>query len=395
MSYVRSEFAVLKKRMEEKRKLIQVIVGPRQVGKTTVVRQYLEQYQSPYLFANADGIVGNSSTWIEKQWEIARIRLKKDNLPSFLLIFDEIQKIHNWSEIIKKEWDQDTLNNYPIQLLVLGSSRLLLTKGLTESLTGRFELIKMSHWSFREVNEAFGVSADEYAWFGAYPGAVHLLPDEERWKNYVTNSIIEPSISKDIFQMTRIDKPALLKNLFEMGCAWSGQILSYTKILGQLQDAGNTTTLAHYLHLLGEAGLLTGIEKYAQKTINRRSSSPKFLVNNTALFSAMSSLTFKKALSDSTGWGRVIESAVGAHFLNCAYKTNLKVYYWRQGDHEVDFVLEYQGKIIAIEVKSGKRTVNNGIEIFRKAFSPDKILLIENSGLSWREIVKFNPLELF
>lgn len=311
------------------------------------------------------------------------------------MVVDEIQKINNWSEIVKKLWDEDTRNNLQIKVVLLGSSRLLLQQGLTESLAGRFETTYLGHWSFSEMQAAFGVSAEQYVWFGGYPGAAILMNDEDRWKKYVNDALIETSISKDILMLTRVDKPALLRKLFEIGCLYSGQILSYTKMVGQLQDAGNTTTLAHYLQLLDTAGLLTGIEKYTGEPLRQRSSSPKFQVHNTALITAQQADILKDIRIKPALWGRWVEAAIGAHFVNHQHSEEYTVHYWRHRNDEIDFVLERKGKLLGIEVKSGATQKASGMTAFKKQFQPDKVLLVGNSGIPWQELLKIRPSELF
>src|SRR5690606_8860887 len=305
-----------------------------------------------------------------------------DVASEFLLVIDEIQKIDNWSVVVKNLWDTDTRNGRKLKVILLGSSRLLMPQGLTESLAGRFESIYLGHWSFNEMHDAFGWTADQFVWFGGYPGSAQLINDEERWKNYVLNSLIETSISKDILMLTRVDKPALMKRLFELGCLYSGQILSFTKVQGQLQDAGNTTTLAHYLSLLDTAGLLAGIEKYAADVVRKRSSSPKFQVHNNALISAQSNALFHDIKKDALEWGRIVESAIGAHLINSAQASGFNVYYWRHRDEEVDFVLEQRGRVIALEVKSGKERESKGMKTFDEQFHPQKVLLVGRAGIS-------------
>lgn len=351
--FERSYLKRIKSRIKEPRKFIQIIFGPRQVGKTTMVTQLLEQLSIPNLHESADAISATNSTWLAQVWESARLRLKASGAAEFLLVIDEIQKIDNWSEVVKQQWDKDTRENTNIKVILLGSSRLLIQKGLTESLAGRFETLYLGHWSYAEMQEAFGWSIEQYVYFGGYPGSASLINDEERWKNYVKDSLIETSISKDILMLTRVDKPALLKQLFEIGCLYSGQILSYTKILGQLQDAGNTTTLANYLRLLSDSGLLGGLEKYAGNIIRKRGSSPKFQVYNNALITAQSDYSYEKAIIDPELWGRLVESSVGTHLLNHSVSERYNLNYWREGKHEVDFVLEKGDKVIGLEVKSG------------------------------------------
>jgi len=384
----------LTKRIQEPRRFIQVILGPRQVGKTTLVNQLVQKYSFDALVVSADAVGSSNTFWLEQQWESARIKLKQSGANEFLLVVDEIQKIDNWSEMVKSLWDADSKNEIPLKVILLGSSRLLLQKGLTESLAGRFENTFMTHWSFSEMNEAFGFNENQYVWFGGYPGAVTLINDEKRWKQYIRESLIETSISKDILMLTRVDKPALMKRLFELSCHYSGQILSFNKMLGQLKDAGNTTTLTHYLSLLSAAGLVTGIEKYANNIIRKKSSSPKFQVYNTALISAQSDYSFDEAQGNPAIWGRLVESAIGAHLLNHAISGDFTLGYWREGDEEVDFVLE-QKQLIGIEVKSGAVQKTSGMAAFKKKFNPDKMLLVGNTGLTWQEFLKMKPFDLF
>ncbi len=395
MNYYRPHFQILKKRLKEKRKFIQIVVGPRQIGKTTMVVQLLDKINLAHQYLSADAIDAANSLWIEQQWEIVRIKLKTSRAKQFILVIDEIQKINNWSEIIKAEWDKDTRNKINIKVVLLGSSSLLIQKGLTESLAGRFEKIFMAHWSFTEMNEAFDLNANQFVWFGGYPGAVNLIKNEKRWKYYILNSLIETTVSKDILMMQRIDKPALLKRLFELGCLYSGQILSYNKMLGQLQDAGNTTTISHYLNLLNSGGLITGLEKYSKQRVKQKASSPKLQVYNTALISGQMEEKFNEILTQPDKWGRIVESAIGAHLINYSISENFNVYYWRHRSNEIDFVLENKGKIIGLEVKSGIKQLAKGMEIFKKEFVPDRMILIGDKGLPWQEFLRINPIKLF
>ena len=391
----RVQLQVLTKRILEPRKFIQVLMGPRQVGKTTMASQMLKKVNIPWSFESADAVAAVNTVWIEHVWEAARLKMKVQSAGEFILVIDEIQKIPNWSETVKLLWDRDTFNETRIKLVLLGSSRLLLNKGLTESLAGRFETIYLGHWSFGEMEEAFNWNAFQYAWFGGYPGGAELIEEEDRWKNYINNSLIETSVSKDILMLTRVDKPALLKRLFELGCHYSGQVLSFTKMQGQLQDAGNTTTLSHYLNLLDTAGLLAGIEKYAADIIRKRSSSPRFQVHNNALLSAQKNEYFDEIKQKPAEWGHIIESSVGAHLVNHSISQNFEVYYWRERNYEVDFVLERRGKIIAVEVKSNDSQISKGLEVFKYKFNPDKIYLISNRSLPWQEFLRINPIDLF
>ena len=393
--FYRPYFQTVKERIQEDRKFIQVILGPRQVGKTTMITQLLPQLSIPNLYESADAVLATNSAWLTQIWESARLQIKVSGAKEFLLVIDEIQKIDNWSEIVKQQWDKDTREKINIKVILLGSSRLLIQKGLTESLAGRFETLYLGHWTYAEMHEAFGWSIEQYVYFGGYPGSATLIDDEERWKNYIKDSLIETSISKDILMLTRVDKPALLKRLFELGSLYSGQILSYTKIIGQLHDAGNTTTLANYLNLLSDCGLLGGLDKYAGDIIRKRGSSPKFQVYNNALITSQSNETYEKAIVNPELWGRLVESSVGAHLINNSISERYNLYYWREGNHEVDFVLEKGDKVIGLEVKSGMKAENAGMSVFAEKFHPEKVLLVGTGGIPYEEFLKINPRELF
>jgi predicted AAA+ superfamily ATPase len=392
--YQRPYIKLVKDRILEERKFIQVIYGPRQVGKSTLINQLLKEISIPYHYVSADAINAAGFVWLEQVWETARLKMAQSGAKEYLLVIDEIQKIDKWSETAKLNWDKDTRENRWLKLVLLGSSRLLLQQGLTESLAGRFETIYMGHWSFTEMHDAFGWDTKMYAWFGGYPGSAALIHDERRWKSYVLNSLIETSISKDILMLTRVDKPALMKRLFELGCLYSGQILSYNKMIGQYLDAGNTTTLAHYLYLLNTAGLLAGLQKYSRNAIRERSSSPKFQVHNTALISAQRNESLDEVYARPDLWGRVVESVIGAHLLNSSLMNGYQLYYWRKENDEVDFVLNLKGKIIGLEIKSGNTEKTSGLAAFQNEIHPDKILLIGNSGISWEEFLKADIEEL-
>lgn len=391
--YKREIFYEIIKRFKGPRHFIQVLYGPRQVGKTTLALQIKKSINMPCHYVVADEPNLKTNSWIEQQWEVARLLSKKSG--KSLLIIDEIQKIQGWSETVKKLWDEDTVNKQTIYVLLLGSSQLILSKGLGESLAGRYEAINITHWFFKEMKDAFGFTIDEYIYFGGYPGCANIINDWKRWASYIINSLIETTISKDILQMTRIDKPALLKRLFYLGCLYSGQVLSYQKILGQLQDAGNTTTLAHYLDLLNNAGMLCGLQKYAGQKIRQRGSSPKFISLNTALISAQAALDFSAAKKDSEFWGRLVESAIGAYLINSAKESKIEVFYWSSLNREVDFVLKKGERIIAIEVKSGRKKQSlPGMEAFSKEFKVHKKYLVGTGGIPIKEFLEIKIEEL-
>src|SRR4051794_20148258 len=351
--FVRSHASALESRLGEPRRFLQVLAGPRQVGKTTLVEQVLERLDVPSVFASADDPSADDRAWIAAQWERGRAAVPAHRAGAVLVI-DEIQKIAGWSQTVKRLWDEDARANRPLKVVLLGSAPLLMQQGLTESLAGRFEILPLPHWSYPEMKAAFGFSLEDYLYFGGYPGAATLAGDPARWTRYLLDSLIETTVTRDVLMMTRVDKPALLRRLFDLGCRYSGQILSYTKMLGQLQDAGNTTTLAHYLELLAGAGMLTGLQKYAGKAHRQRGSSPKLQVLNTALMTSQSGLSPEEARADTDFRGRLVESAVGAHLANAAAIGDCELFYWRDGNHEVDFVIRAGRVTVALEVKSGR-----------------------------------------
>src|SRR3990167_2887715 len=377
----RENYQIVFKRLEEPRHFIQALVGPRQVGKTTLALQIIDSLKLPSHYASADEIGLYPISWLEQQWETTRLLIRPPH-KSAILVLDEIQKINEWSTLVKRLWDEDTRKKRSLKVLVLGSAPLLIQHGLSESLAGRFEMIPIRHWTYKKMQTAFQWNIEQYIYYGGYPGAASLIQDETRWKQYIINSLIETTISKDILSLSVIQKPALLRQLFYLGCIYSGQILSYQKLTGQLQDAGNTTTLSHYLDLISAAGLICGLNKYAGQRIRQRGSSPKFQVQNTALLSATSAYTFVEAQQNRDFWGRLVESAIGAYLINQIVGKNIQLFYWREEHQEVDFILQSGKKLIAIEVKSGKtKETLSGIEVFRKKFKPYRLLLVGGQGI--------------
>lgn len=393
--FVRAEYQVVKSRLEEPRMFIQVISGPRQVGKSTLVGQVLAGITLPFSSYSADNELNVTQAWISNVWDTVRNEMTVRHETEHILIIDEVQKIDNWSEVVKKEWDRDTREKRNIKVLLLGSSRLLLKKGLTESLAGRFELIRMGHWTYSEMRDAFGWTLDQYIYFGGYPGTAQLVANEIRWKNYVKDSLIESALANDVLGTTTVYKPALLKRLFELGCAYSGELLSLTKMMGQLQDKGNVTTLANYIQVLDECHLLAGLQKYSGDTARRYASVPKYQVYNNALMNVYSTGNFEQQRIDLEKWGRLVESAVGSHLLNYADKLDYKVYYWREKNNEVDFIIERNHKVWAIEVKSGKRGMNKGLGLFREAFNPYRAFVVGTDGISVEEFLSANLDDFF
>jgi hypothetical protein len=379
-SYRRPQFSQLSGRLAEPRQFIQVVAGPRQVGKTTLVRQVLAEFGGPSRYATADDPGLPDRSWLEAEWQAARVLARAAGRVA-VLVLDEAQKIPSWSEVVKRLWDEDTFAGLDLRVVLLGSAPLLVQRGLTESLAGRFEVIRLSHWGFAEMRTAFGWDIERFVLFGGYPGAARLTDEWERWRAYILDSLVETALSRDILLLQRIEKPALLRQLFRLGCDYSGQVVSYQKLVGQLTDAGNTTTIAHYLRLLADAGLLKGLEKYSGSKVRQRGSSPKLLALNTGLMTAMSGRSPEDARQDADFWGRLVETAVGAHLAN-TLSGRIELTWWRERSHEVDYVLSSPPTLRAIEVASGRRKPQlPGLREFVKAHPQASPLLVGAQGL--------------
>lgn len=377
--YRRSAFGVLQARLEQPRRFIQVVSGPRQVGKTTLVRQVCESLSVEAHAVTADDPGTRDPTWLVTQWEVARHEARRAERA--VLVVDEIQKVSGWADTVKRLWDEDTAAGLNVLVVLLGSAALPIQTGLGESLAGRFEIIRLAQWSYAEMQAAFRWDLETYLRFGGYPGAADLVGDPERWRSYIVDSLIETALSRDLLLLTRIDKPALLRQLFRLGCDYSGQVLSYQKMTGQLQDAGNTVTLAHYLRLLRGVGLLTGLEKHAGSRLRQRGSSPKLLALDPALVTAMAGFG-NDPLASGDGRGRAVETAVGAHLVNTA-PPGTEVGWWREGQVEVDFVVTNGRDLVAIEVTSGRRKASlPGLREFLKRFPDARPLLVGGQGMA-------------
>lgn len=426
MIFRRAAADILSRRLSAPAKKLWVVVGPRQVGKTTMVRQVLADRSSAagHWFVDADNPVDTSpvagtapaygtarldttflpnrradAAWLVACWGRATAAAlafaetqdaaTEGKAPHFVLVIDEVQRVSGWPALVKGLWDDTMASAIPMHVVLLGSAPMLVQQGLSESLMGRFELIRMAHWSLDEMHEAFGLTLQEYLYFGGYPYAATLRQDEPRWRAYVRDSLVSPSIDRDVLQMARVDKPALMRQLFELGCQYSGQIVALTKLVGSLQDAGNTTTLTGYLRLLENAGLLTALFKHSPQSIRQRASKPKLQVLNTALQSACDPWSYAQALANPHHWGRLAESAVGAHLMNSG-DSESELRYWNESPHEVDFVISYRGRLAAIEVKSGKpRAAKRGLREFQQRFGACNTHVVGEGGIELGEFLAY------
>ncbi len=411
--YERSQVSTLLDRLSEKPQRLTIVTGPRQTGKTTLVQQVLRKLDRPFHYVPVDEPESNAlvspldsrgftpefadhpndpvggmrdTRWLVRKWEQARMAAELSDR-GFVLAIDEIQKIPNWSEAVKGLWDADRLQDRSLHVVLLVSVPLLMQHGMSESLAGRYETVRLTHWSFAEMAAAFGFDLQRYVYFGGYPGSAPLVPKQSRWRVYISEALIEPNIERDILAMQRVDKPALLKRLFQLGAEYSGQILSYNKMLGQLQDAGNTNTLVRYMDLLSNAGLIAGLPKYAAGVHRRRSSSPKLNVLNTSLMTIASGYTFEEAKADRSHWGRLVESTVGAHLFNTGMPEH-QLHYWRENGCEVDFVLARGRRLVAFEVKCGaRRPRTSGLEEFAERFEVRTSVVVGPGGVPLSEFL--------
>jgi predicted AAA+ superfamily ATPase len=379
-NFERSLVPLLAREFEKKQPVFQVLTGPRQVGKTTIAQQVMDKLPFPFVYASADSPLPPGPEWIETQWRRAEVEADRSG-GAVLLVLDEVQKVRGWSESLKSKWDASRHTSRDIRLLVLGSSALLIQVGLSESLTGRFFLHRCSHWTFQECVDAFGWDLPRWLYFGGYPGAAVFSDDERKWKRYVTDSLIETVLAHDVLQLQKITKPTLLRHLFALAATFPAQILSYNKMLGQLQDAGNTTTLAHYLRLLETAFLVSGLELFSRGSVRKRGSSPKLLLWNNALVNALSNRSFHESIADTSWWGRLVENAVGGHLVNNLYPVDYSITYWRHGDNEVDFVVARGTELCAIEVKSGRSGKVSGLAAFRDRYPDTRLMVVGGNGI--------------
>lgn len=383
---------ILEERLKEDRHHIQIILGPRQVGKSTAIREVLKKQSCPAVYSLADRSRPPETEWIARHWNDARDKAGEGK--KVILVLDEIQKVPHWTSEVKRLWEEDTYAGRNIYVVLLGSSALQIQKHLSESMLGRFEIIWFPHWSFPECHEAFGWSVEDYLFFGGYPGGAPLVHDEDRWKNFILNSMIEPVLSQDIMLLATVQKPALLRKLLFLSCEYAAQVLSYTKIIGQFNDVSNTITIASYQRLLEQAFLIAGLQKWSGAAVQRRNSSPKWLPLNTALITAVQNKNRGELRKDKIFFGRLVEAGVGAHLFNQAMIRPFEVYYWRDGNHEIDYVIRKGDKVTAIEVKTGFEYNAKAFELFKQKYSRARTLIVGENGVGLEEFLR-TPIETY
>ena len=409
-SFQRAQVATLLSRLREEPRRIIALSGPRQSGKTTIVRQALarlgqeDRVRGLYFAADEPApdfgglptaptartssimtpgrlpVVPNEpldARWIVRRWEWARA--EADSTGRAVLVLDEVQRAPQWSTPVKGLWDRDRMEGRRLHVVVLGSAPLLMQSGLSESLVGRTEPLPVPHWSLAEMAAAFGFGLDEFLFFGGYPGTADLIHDLSSWRRTVADFITR-TVERDVASMSRVDRPALLRNLFDAAAAYSAQPVTLRTLLGELDSRENAGTIARYLELLESAELIVGLRKHRGEPVIRRSP-PKLVVLNTALVTAPAVRTFEGARADRSYWGRIVESAVGAH-LHQTRSPGIHLGYWRDDRREVDFVLRAEGRVLGIEVKSGRpRGGYFGLEAFRARFPRARTLLVGEGGV--------------
>ena len=384
---------------------VQVLTGPRQVGKTTLLLELAKHWGKRALYIAADTPEASLPGWWEQQWQRAE-QLAQDR--GAVLLIDEIQYLAHWSRLLKAGIDRLRRERIALHVVVSGSSSLHIGKGARETMAGRFERLQLLHWSAAELAERFGVSAakavEQAVQYGSYPGAVSLLSNVNRWRDYVRHSIMEPAVGRDLMMLETIRRPALLRQVFALCTGHPSEIISLQKLCGQLTDKGSLETVAHYLHVLEEAYLVAAIPKYSEKALRQRSAPPKLVVLSNAFLASTSNRPPPQSDTEPERWGRWVENACLAH----AWNAGQQVCYWRAEPYEVDMVLNGAWGRWAIEVKSGPYGLNDltGLLEFcrrHRQFSP---VVLFNSGdepvardtgiraLSWRSYLLSGLSEL-
>ena len=395
--YKRAQLSVLESRMAESRRTIHVVMGPRQVGKSTMIDQFVEHTSVPYSLFSADGVGKTNTDWISEKWYEVRTKMMLYGENEHILIIDEIQKIAGWSETVKKEWDQDTRDKRNLKVILLGSSRLLIQKGLEESLEGRYETLKMGYWEWEEMREAFGFTMEQFIYFGGFPGLAPYINDEDRWRRMMEDSIISPILNRDILDIEEIRNPSLLRQVFEIGSMYSAQEISLNKMQGVVKS-GTVPTISSYLRILDETMLVKPLYKYDNSTIKTRNSVPKMQAYNNAFRNSYCQHTFEEAVMNKVEWGRQVESAVGAYLAGRSVIDGFQLLFWRdEKKNECDYVLKKGESLIAIEVKSGHADNIEGYLAFKNRFGRNIVnsFIVGPEGLPLEDFFKLNIPSVF
>ena len=402
-TYLRKrQFEEIVKKLSRGPRFIQAIIGPRQTGKTTLALQLKKSWKGPCIYETADVPGAENRNWIMELNEAA-VKESNDKKKESLLIIDEIQKIPGWSDALKYVYDKNERNRVRVRIIILGSSALLMQRGLTESLAGRFEVNRHSHWSFEECRDFYKFNLNDYIYYGGYPGAAKIRKDAKRWQAYIKDSIIETVIAKDVLLMNPVTKPALLRQAFALCLHHPAEIFSYQKMLGQLQDAGNTTTIAFYLRLMANAFFLVPVEKYSGNRVKQKGSSPKVISLDNSIINVVNNRNYGEVMRDLAYKGRLFENAVGSRLYWLAQEEGWEIFYWRERDFEVDYVLSKGDKIVAVEVKSGyPGKAQSALDVFARKYKNVKkivISFIKNDDLKNVKNIKaeeffLNPKEI-
>jgi hypothetical protein len=381
---------------------IQILTGPRQVGKTTLLLELAEQFGDQALYAAGDDPNAALPGFWERCWAETERRAKRGTA---LLLLDEVHQISDWAAKLKGNWDRIRRKHIPIHVIATGSSALRVATGSRESLAGRFEHLTLSHWSAASLASAFQLSAQDAVLglvrFGSYPGAVELEKTPVRWRAYLRDAIIEPAIGRDMLALGTVRRPALLRQVFAVAVGSPAQIISLQKMQGQLQDSGALETVAHYLALLQDAYLIASLEKYAAQAHRRRSAPPKLVTLNNGLLSAMHPDGAPDRESEPARFGQWVENAC----LAFAFNQGQQVTYWREEPLEIDGVFEGSWGNWAVEVKTGRfggQDLRGLLEFCRRypAFTPLVITApgeeetarrLGIQGISWVEFLFAGP----
>ena len=335
---------------------IQLLTGPRQVGKTTLLLELARQFGEAAVYMAGDEPDAALPGFWERCWTETEARAQRGTA---VLLLDEIHHLPDWAARLKGQWDRLRRQHLPLHVVATGSSALRVATGSRESLAGRFERMTLSHWPAAALGSTFHLSEHSAALslvqFGSYPGTMELKSDPARWRAYLRDAIIEPAIGRDVLSLGAIRRPALLRQVFAIATASPAQVVSLQKLQGQLQDKGALETVAHYLAMLQEAYLVSPLERFSTRAHRRRSAPPKLLTLNNALLSAMHPDGPPDPAKEPQRFGAWVENACLAFAVN----QGQRVMYWREEPLEIDAVFEGSWGNWAVEVKTGSFDVHS------------------------------------